>query len=189
MTVRELFTYRILTISNVLSLSRVLGIPALWYILANPHDVSSIRLYTALTLAFMTLTDYLDGYLARKLGQETPLGQYLDPIADKIVIVGGLFLLVYYRDYPLWVTVIVAVREIIGTVGGGFLLIKRNVLGKPNYWGKFGVGLISLSGLFYLFNWPFREYTIPPLLFVFAGGIFAYTMTYGRTILKGSDSD
>lgn len=189
MTVRELFTYRILTISNVLSLSRILGIPAMWYILENVRETSTIRIYTALTLAFMTLTDYLDGYLARKLGQETPLGQYLDPIADKIVIVAGLFLLVYYRDYPLWVTIIVAVREIIGTVGGGFLLIKRNVLGKPNYWGKFGVGLISLSGLFYLFNWPFREYTIPPLLFVFAGGIFAYTMTYGRTILKGSDSD
>lgn len=189
MTVRELFTYRILTISNVLSLSRILGIPALWYILAHPHDIGSIRLYTALTLAFMTLTDYLDGYLARKLGQETPLGQYLDPIADKIVIVSGLFLLVNYREYPLWVAIFVAVREVIGTVGGGFLLIRRNVLGKPNYWGKFGVGLISLSGLFYLFNWPYREFTIPPLVITFVVGIFAYTMTYGRTILKGSDSD
>ena len=98
MTVRELFTYRILTISNLLSLSRVLGIPAMWYILAHPHDIVSLRLYTALTLAFMTATDYLDGYLARKLGQETPLGQYLDPIADKIVIIAGLFLLVVYRD-------------------------------------------------------------------------------------------
>src|SRR5262245_5982582 len=109
MTVKELFTYRILTISNVLSLSRVLGIPALWYILAHPHNIERIRLYTALTLFFMTLTDYLDGYLARKLGQETPLGQYLDPIADKIVIVAGLFLLTYYREFPLWVTIIVAV--------------------------------------------------------------------------------
>jgi CDP-diacylglycerol--glycerol-3-phosphate 3-phosphatidyltransferase len=189
MTVRELFTYRILTISNVLSLSRVLGVPALWYILAHPHDIERIRFYTALTLAFMTLTDYLDGYLARKLGQETPLGQYLDPIADKIVIVSGLFLLYMYRDFPLWVVIIVALREIAGTIGGGYLLIKRNVLGKPNWWGKWGVGMISLSGLFYLFNWPYRELTIPPLLIVFAGGIFAYAKTYGRTILKAGDSD
>jgi CDP-diacylglycerol--glycerol-3-phosphate 3-phosphatidyltransferase len=186
MTVRELFNYRILTISNVLSFSRILGIPALWYILAHPHKIESIRLYTALTLAFMTLTDYLDGFLARKLGQETPLGQYLDPIADKIVIVSGLFLLHYYRQFPLWVAILVAVREIAGTIGGGFLLIKRNVLGKPNYWGKVGVGLISLSGLFYLFNWPYREWTLVPMLLVFAGGIFAYARTYGRTILKGS---
>lgn len=189
MTVKELFTYRVLTISNVLSFSRILGIPALWYILAHTHDLPTMRLYTALTLAFMTLTDYLDGFLARKLGQETPLGQYLDPIADKIVIIAGLYLLVSYRDYPLWVAIIVSIREVIGTVGGGFLLIKRNVLGKPNYWGKIGVGLISVSGLFYLFNWPYREYTIAPLLFVFVGGIFAYTKTYGRTILKGSDTD
>ena len=114
MTVKELFTYRILTISNLLSLSRILGIPAMWYILAHPHDISSIRLYTALTLFFMTLTDFLDGYLARRLGQETPLGQYLDPIADKIVIISGLGLLVYYRDFPLWVTIFVGLREIIG---------------------------------------------------------------------------
>lgn len=189
MTVRELFTYRILTISNVLSFSRVLGVPALWYILAHPHDIERIRLYTALTLLFMTLTDYFDGYLARKLGQETPLGQYLDPIADKIVIVSGLFLLYAYRDLPLWVAIFVAIREIVGTIGGGFLLIRRNVLGKPNYWGKWGVGVISLCGLFYLFNWPYREWTIAPLIFTFAGGIFAYTKTYGRTILKGSASD
>jgi CDP-diacylglycerol--glycerol-3-phosphate 3-phosphatidyltransferase len=188
MTVRELFTYRILTVSNLLSLSRVLGIPALWYILAHPHGIERIRLYTGLTLFFMTLTDFLDGYLARKLGQETPLGQYLDPIADKIVIISGLSLLVCYRDFPLWVTIVVTLREIVGTIGGGFLLIKRNVLGKPNYWGKVGVGMISLSGLFYLFSWPYREWTIPPLMLVFAGGIFAYTKTYGRTILKGSAS-
>jgi len=184
MTVRELFTYRILTISNVLSFSRLLGIPALWYILAHPHDIGRIRLYTALTLAFMTATDFFDGYLARKLGQETPLGQYLDPIADKIVIISGLFLLYVYRDFPLSVAIFVAVREIAGTVGGGFLLIKRNVLGKPNWWGKWGVGAISLSGLFYLFNWPFREWTLVVLIAVFIGGIIAYARTYGRTILN-----
>ncbi|MBV6494129.1 MAG: CDP-diacylglycerol--glycerol-3-phosphate 3-phosphatidyltransferase [Turneriella sp.] len=185
MTVRELFTYRILTVSNVLSISRILGIPAMWYILAHPHGIDQIRLYTFLTLLFMAATDFFDGYLARKLGQETPLGQYLDPIADKIVIISGLFLLVVYRDFPLWVTILVALREIAGTVGGGFLLIKRNVLGKPNYWGKVGVAMVSLSGLFYLFSWPLREYTIPPLLFVFAGGVFAYARTYGRTVFKG----
>lgn len=185
MTVKELFTYRILTISNVLSFSRILGVPALWYILAHPHDVERIRLYTALTLLFMTLTDYFDGFLARKLGQETPLGQYLDPIADKIVIVSGLFLLYIYRDFPLWAAVFVAAREVAGTVGGGFLLIKRNVLGKPNWWGKWGVGAISLSGLFYLFNWPYREWTLVPLVVVFAGGIIAYVRTYWRTIVNG----
>jgi CDP-diacylglycerol--glycerol-3-phosphate 3-phosphatidyltransferase len=187
MTVKELFTYRILTVSNLLSLSRILGIPAMWYILAHPHDIARIRLYTALTLLFMTLTDFFDGYLARRLGQETPLGQYLDPIADKIVIISGLGLLVYYRDFPLWVTIFVGVRELIGTIGGGYLLIKRNVLGKPNYWGKTGVAMVSLSGLFYLFNWPYREWTIPPLIAIFFFGILAYAKTYGRTILKGSD--
>ncbi|MCS6972762.1 MAG: CDP-alcohol phosphatidyltransferase family protein, partial [Leptospiraceae bacterium] len=71
MTVRELFTYRVLTISNLLSLSRMLAVPALWYILAHPHDIERVRLYTALTLFFMIATDFFDGYLARRLGQET----------------------------------------------------------------------------------------------------------------------
>ncbi|MFO1469857.1 MAG: hypothetical protein U1F27_02305 [Turneriella sp.] len=102
------------------------------------------------------------------------------------MIVGGSSLLVYYRDYPI--PVIAAVREIIGTVGGGFLLIKRNVFSANPITGQLCWLNIAFR-LFYLFNWPFREYTIPPLLFVFAGGIFAYTKTYGCTILKGSDSD
>lgn len=186
MTVKELFQDRIFTVSNILSLSRVLAIPAMWFTLAHAHDTARMGIYTAIILAFMVTTDYLDGFLARKLNQETPLGQYLDPVADKLVIVSGLFLLVFYRDFPLWVAILVALREVAGTVGGGYLLIKRNVLGKPNYWGKFGVGMVSLSSLFYLFEFPYREWTIPPLLIVFAGGILAYTKTYGRTIFKGS---
>ncbi|MCX7633318.1 MAG: CDP-alcohol phosphatidyltransferase family protein [Turneriella sp.] len=188
MTVRELFTYRVLTISNLLSLSRMLAVPALWYILAHPHDIERVRLYTALTLFFMIATDFFDGYLARRLGQETPLGQYLDPVADKVVVLSGLWFLVFYRDYPLWVVIFITIREILGTIGGGFLLLRRNVLGKPNYWGKFGVGMVAVSGIFYLFNWPLREWTIPPLIAIFVGGIVAYAKTYGRTILKGSDS-
>jgi hypothetical protein len=162
MTVKELFTYRILTISNVLSLiahSRVF--PPCGTFLHTRTISTRIRLYTALTLAFMT-ADRLPRRLSRAQTRPgNPARAISRSDCRQDCDCRGLFLLVYYRDYPLWVTLIVAVREIIGTVGGGFLLIKRNVLGKPNYWGKFGVGLISLSGLFYLFNWPYREYTIP----------------------------
>lgn len=184
MTVKELFTYRIFTFSNILSLSRIFLIPFLFYYIAYDHPPENIKLYPAIIVAIMVLTDYLDGYLARKLGQETPLGQYLDPVADKLVILSGLFLLYLYRDFPLWLVLFITAREVAGTIGGGYLLIKRNVLGKPNYWGKVGVGTIALAGFFYLLRWPYKEYTLIPVMIVFTGGIAAYAKTYWRTLFK-----
>ncbi|MCB1148364.1 MAG: CDP-alcohol phosphatidyltransferase family protein, partial [Leptospiraceae bacterium] len=62
--------------------------PLLWYTM-QLEDFDLSNKYSIGILMFMILTDYLDGLLARKLGQETPLGQYLDPVADKFAIVGG----------------------------------------------------------------------------------------------------
>ena len=104
MTVRDLFkTYRVFTISNFLSILRVLLVPLVWYYLANIENNPDFRVYAVLVSAFMVITDFLDGHLARKLGQETPLGQYLDPIADKIAILTILYLMHFYADYPLWI--------------------------------------------------------------------------------------
>lgn len=183
MTLRELFTYRIFTVSNVLSLSRIFLLPLLWYTM-QLEDFDLSNKYSIGILMFMILTDYLDGLLARKLGQETPLGQYLDPVADKFAIVGGLALLVWYRSFPAWVVIFIFIREVLGTWLGGFLLIKRNVLGKPNYWGKFGVGFCALAGVFYLLRLPYAEYSIVPIVVTFIGGIIVYSRTYWRTVFK-----
>ncbi len=130
----------------------------------------------------MILTDFFDGLLARKLGQETPLGQYLDPVADKIVIISCLSMLCHYRAYPAWILFLVIIREVLGFSLGAFLFFKKDILGKPNYWGKFGVAVIALSGIFYIMEWPYKDIIIFLVLVVWIGGMIAYTKKYWKTI-------
>ncbi|MDH5716940.1 MAG: CDP-alcohol phosphatidyltransferase family protein [Spirochaetia bacterium] len=183
MKVRELFEYRVFTISNFLSMVRIFLVPLIWYYLEKSTTDPEYNYFAAVIGFIMVLTDYFDGFLARRLGQETPLGQYLDPVADKITIISVAFMLYEYKDYPLWIIVVVIIREIIGTFGGGYLLIKREILGRPNYWGKGGVAMAALSGLMYVLELPYREYTIYSMAVLFIGGTFSYIKKYWKTVL------
>ncbi|MDH5719116.1 MAG: CDP-alcohol phosphatidyltransferase family protein [Spirochaetia bacterium] len=187
MTVKELFQYKVLTISNVLSFIRILLAPVIWFLLKETDNDPTYNYYAAFVGFIMVLTDYFDGFLARKLGQETPLGQYLDPIADKIAIISVGTMLYLKKEYPIWIIILVIIREIIGVFGGGFLLVKREVLGRPNYWGKGGVAMAALSGLMYVLDLPHKEWTIYGIAVLFIGGALAYIKTYWKTVLYGHE--
>lgn len=179
MTIKEVFEYRIFTVSNFLSLLRIFLLPFLWYFIKKDQNTLAL-----LILGIMIISDFLDGLLARILGQETPLGQYLDPLADKLSILFGLLALVLYRDFPFWLLVFILVREALGIWLGTYLLLKKNILGKPNWWGKFGVAFCALAGLAYLLHLPWRHYLVYLILFTFLGGILAYAKTYWRTVFS-----
>lgn len=182
MTFRELFQYRIFTISNFLSLARVLLIPFFWYYTEKSLIVANYRYYALYTALIMVLTDFLDGFFARLLGQETPIGQYLDPLADKLAIIAALFLFYKTKNLPGWFLFFVLTREVLGFFFGSFLLFKRNTLGKPNYWGKFGVFFLSISFLFYLMDWEWKEHTLFLCVTILMGGIIQYTKTYWEIV-------
>lgn len=186
---KELFRYRIFTVSNVLTFSRVALVPLIWYFIEKSRDNQVYVNYALITGIIMVLTDFFDGYLARLLGQQTPLGQYLDPIADKLSVLAVLYLLVYYRDFPLSVFLFILARELLGTWGGAYLYLKKGILGKPNYWGKVGVGLVAVSAVIYLLDYDFKHYTLIPLVFVFIGGIAGYAKTYWKTAFGSRDQD
>lgn len=189
MTLKELFTYRTFTVSNLLSLMRVFLTPLIYYLASEIKTDYWNKYYLLGVVLFMILTDFLDGFMARLLKQETPLGQYLDPIADKIAMITGLFVLVRFFDYPLWVVIFVVIREVVGTWGGMYLLIRKNILGKPNYWGKWGVTAFAISSVFYVLDWPFKNYTPYVVFLVFAGGVAAYAKTYWKTVFGSSDKN
>ena len=58
------------------------------------------------------LSDYADGYLARRLNVITRLGQFLDPLADKLLVGAALVSLIVFRGFPIWAAVVIAVREV-----------------------------------------------------------------------------
>lgn len=180
MRLRDLFKYKIFTVSNILTLARTALVMPLSIYMADSTDDNNLEVL--IVVGAIITTDFFDGFLARKLGQETPLGQYLDPVADKIVTLTGVWLLFKYRDFPLWLVVFIYLREAAGTIGGAFLLFKRNILGSPNYWGKFGVAAFAFSAIAYIIRMPGREYTAYLVAAVFTGGIVAYAKTYGRTV-------
>lgn len=153
MKFREAFQDRVWTISNFLSVSRILLLPLFFYLsyryTESPYRMDYMVWLLVLVLVAI-LTDFLDGFLARKLNQESMLGQYLDPVADKLVSFSALTVLVVYFTFPLWVYAIFILREVFGVWGGSFLYFKRDLQGKPNIWGKLSVGMIGISTFWYI---------------------------------------
>ena len=74
------------------------------------------------------LTDWLDGYLARRLQQITPLGKLWDPIADKLLVIGLLAVFAHLRIVPLWMVLVVVAREVAVTVARVVALRRRAVI-------------------------------------------------------------
>lgn len=102
-----------MNIPNLLTLLRVLLIPLFVFLFYLPAVWSHLAASAVFGLA--SLTDWLDGYLARRLGQTTPFGAFLDPVADKLIVAVALVLLVA-EHANLWLTLPAAViisREIV----------------------------------------------------------------------------
>ena len=89
-------------------------------LLTNPKDIAifgvSKEMLGALIFAVASLTDWLDGYLARRRKQVTDLGQWMDPLADKLLVTAALVSLVYMALAPAWMVVVILGREFSVTV-------------------------------------------------------------------------
>ncbi|TGN18418.1 CDP-alcohol phosphatidyltransferase family protein [Leptospira idonii] len=190
---KEIFEDRIFTVSNFLSISRVLMLPFFFYSTDKYAKSPSELFYLYLSVFFClaaVLSDYLDGLFARILNQETTLGRYLDPVCDKFVTLGGLGVVTYHFRFPAWILIVYFLREILGVWLGGFLYLKRGLQGRPNWWGKFGVGIVAFSVLWYMLLPHFEQVpNVHPLLLepelsayllliVLIGGVIAYITRY-----------
>jgi CDP-diacylglycerol--glycerol-3-phosphate 3-phosphatidyltransferase len=94
---------------NTLSMIRILTAPLLVVLLLNPARRLSV--ISAIIFALVCVTDWLDGYLARRMGLLTTLGKFLDPLADKLLIVTVFIMLIPLGRIPAWVVAIIIGRE------------------------------------------------------------------------------
>ena len=99
-----------MNLPNYLSLARILAIPAMVAVMLT--DFQGRDLVACIIFTFASITDWLDGWLARKKGMVTVLGQLLDPTADKLLIASALICLVELGRVPAWVACIIIGREI-----------------------------------------------------------------------------
>jgi CDP-diacylglycerol---glycerol-3-phosphate 3-phosphatidyltransferase len=101
---------QILTLPNGLTILRVLVIPIV--ILLLFYSAPVYRLVTTILFLLAAVTDTIDGYLARRRGLVTTLGQFLDPLADKLLVVTALIALIPAREIPVWMVLLIVGREI-----------------------------------------------------------------------------
>jgi CDP-diacylglycerol---glycerol-3-phosphate 3-phosphatidyltransferase len=116
-----------------ITVSRLLGVPFLLYGLHSPSvETRWLMLGVFLVAAG---TDWLDGYLARKLNQVTDLGKFLDPLVDKLLVLAPLMALVELRQVPAWGVFMILAREL--TIAGWRVNpnLQTDIQGA-NFWGK-----------------------------------------------------
>lgn len=113
-----------MNIANQLTLFRIILIPV-FILLMLDSSVNSIALWdvavpmsqawAALVFTVASLTDFLDGYLARKYGLVTTFGAFFDPMADKLLVIAAFLLLVQLQVIPAWIVIIIISRELMVT--------------------------------------------------------------------------
>jgi cardiolipin synthase len=109
-----------MNIPNFLTLLRIVLVPLLVIFLINKSFLKALILF-----ACLGLTDALDGFLARILNQQTVLGSYLDPIADKILVTSCFLALAILKVIPGWLAVVVISRDVIILLGISILSIMN----------------------------------------------------------------
>ena len=135
--IRKLFS-NVWTIPNVLTIIRMLLIPVFVVLFFKGYKMAALAVFCA-----ASLTDMLDGYLARKLNQITDFGKLFDPLADKLMVLTAMVCQTFWGPLPLVAVIIVAVKELMMVLGGTFMLSK-NVVVYSNYYGKAAqVGFIA----------------------------------------------
>ncbi|MEE1781977.1 CDP-alcohol phosphatidyltransferase family protein [Streptomyces sp. SP17BM10] len=136
-------TDRVLTIPNLLSMGRLVGVPLfLWLILWPVFDGPNNDGWALLILALSGVSDYLDGKLARRWGQVSRVGQLLDPLADRLYVLSTLVGLTWREILPWWVTGILLAREV-------FIAALLPILNRHGY-GPLQVSFLGKAATFNL---------------------------------------
>jgi CDP-diacylglycerol--glycerol-3-phosphate 3-phosphatidyltransferase len=147
---------QILNLPNILTMMRIAIIPLLAVILMSPSR--SAGFWAAALFAVASITDWLDGYLARRMGIVTIFGKFLDPIADKLIVMAALIMILPFNRVPAWMVLVILGREIIitglrGIASSEGVVIQASDLGK--YKTIFQIVAIIGLVLHYNYNWFF----------------------------------
>tara|TARA_B100001029_G_scaffold172584_1_gene170490 strand:- start:302 stop:694 length:393 start_codon:yes stop_codon:yes gene_type:complete len=102
-------------IPNLLSLSRVILTPIFLYFLLF-SEFNHAKLISVIIFTFASITDAFDGQIARKYGLETRIGVFLDPLADKFLVLSAFFSFVFLGDVHLWMVLLISFRDVIITI-------------------------------------------------------------------------
>ena len=121
---------------NKLTVARMIMVPFLVVFLLTGWGGEANRYISLLIFVAASITDWLDGYLARKNHLVTNFGKFMDPLADKLLVCSAIICMIEIGRLPAWFVIIIIGREFIIS---GFRLIaaENGIVIAANYWGKF----------------------------------------------------
>jgi CDP-diacylglycerol--glycerol-3-phosphate 3-phosphatidyltransferase len=156
---------RIFNLPNLITFFRILLVPFVWFFLELDVELPSIEIdftlryspgkIAALLILLAGVSDFFDGYFARRWKIESLLGKFLDPLADKLLLLVGLVMLMQLNRVESWLVIILLSREIIitglrGVAIGEGLVIPAGKFGKFKLvFQLIGLGLIMWYGTFF----------------------------------------
>ncbi|MEH6940432.1 CDP-diacylglycerol--glycerol-3-phosphate 3-phosphatidyltransferase [Bacillus sp. JJ722] len=160
-----------MNLPNKITVSRIFLIPVFLIVMLvdfnwgdlsiGGYEMPVAHLVGALIFIFASVTDWIDGHLARKHNLVTNLGKFLDPLADKLLVSAALIVLVELGSAPSWIVIVIISREFAVTglrliLAGTGEVVAANMLGKIKTWTQ----IIAIAALL-LHNLPFEFIKFP----------------------------
>jgi cardiolipin synthase len=170
----------VLTIPNLVSLARLALVPVFVWLVLGPGEIAA----AGWLLGFIGATDWIDGYLARRLDQVSKAGEFLDPLADRLAVAAAVVVGLVEGVLPSWFAWAIIVREAmigvgalyVGLAAGAKLTVRR--LGKlatlmlyaavawffvgrgadfdPLVWAAYGIGVPGIAA-YYVVGWQYMQ--------------------------------
>ncbi len=152
-----------MNLPNFITLVRIFLVPFFFTELVSIREGHDAHRLIALGIfVFASLTDAFDGFLARVTSGTTDLGKFLDPLADKLLLVSGYLGLLFVHELPytppLWVTVTIVFRDIVLVIGMMTILaVTGKIRVQPNFLGKLTTvaQMITLMSVLLMWNYSF----------------------------------
>ena len=148
-----------MNLPNKLTLFRVILIPFFVFFLLAPYFEGYGNYIAVAIFIVASITDFLDGKIARKYNLVTNFGKFMDPLADKLLVCSALICLIQLELIPAWVVILIIAREFI--ISGFRLVASDNgVVIAASYWGKFKTAFQMLTVIVLILNIPNKVFTI-----------------------------
>ena len=179
---------RLLNLPNILTLSRVAAVPVVLLLLL--FESRQTCFWAAVVFTAASITDWLDGYLARKWEIVTVLGKFLDPLADKLIVMAALIMLIPLDRVPAWAVFVILARELIvsgirSIASSEGIVIAASDLGKY----KTIFQMVAIVGLLlhYRYYWFFGIEFDFLHASMHNAGIFIFYISLFLTVWSGAD--
>lgn len=139
----------IFTVPNLISFIRLCMAPVYLVLLSRGENAAA-----AILFGIAASTDFVDGQIARRTHTVSKLGQLLDPAVDRVLMITAVFGLMLVGRLPVWIVVVVLLRDLLLLIGGVFLLQRYNVRVAVIYPGKFATTFLFVGFAGLLLNVP-----------------------------------